>query len=722
MTPPRDPSVYCRQMGISNLQGGSKMSDNTARINSIAQPVDQIVEAHRLLPGLLEDARGLDRTASIQISLAALIGNDEFKQLGAFPLHLARLGQDREMGMVVCESAGQIMMANGAFLDLLHLKRQPDQLEIPDSLALHLLDQHLDESHDRIGMWPWVDFLSDPTAPQFRLQRYATKYSERGKHINKVVQFLMVPLASESVNQGVISFLTDATEEVELERRLADIHKQLVNRLNELEEPVRHLERLLVQIKDLPQAMTPGSARVGDVEHREQEHKYEVEQEQEQEIAQESEQEHEQESEQGHEQEIVQHHEQEHEQEQEREREQEQESEQETVQEHAQESEPEHEVVQESEQEHIQEQEHEQDPTQESEPEHEVVQESEQDQNQEQNQEPQAQQDADDESPFAFDVTDEITALQKSLDTINQEADVSLTILEEPLKLPRTATNRCLVVDDIPVNQKLLVLQLKRFGYAPDLAANGFEALEAIKANDYDVVFMDLDMPLMNGFDAVRELRQRESQHPRYLDWHLPVIGMVAYDRDGDRQSCLDAGMDDCLVKGVAANKLKQLLDELTMARGDQEQVSDQDQAAQQDVASDLASNEHQEQSHEKSELREAGMKAQLGGGPVEENILVRAFISSMDDLVQNLQKQVDNRERDRISHLKDNVGHGLHSLKLTNLDKVLDEIITLSDRGDWPQVRLKYLKLKTLYMKAQSDLKKSHPRAFGEMAGQQHQ
>jgi len=63
-----------------------------------------------------------------------------------------------------------------------------------------------------------------------------------------------------------------------------------------------------------------------------------------------------------------------------------------------------------------------------------------------------------------------------------------------------------------------------------------------------------------------------------------------------------------------------------------------------------------------------------------------------------------------------------LNSLKLTNLDKVLDEIITLSDRGDWPQVRLKYLKLKTLYMKAQSDLKKSHPRAFGEMAGQQHQ
>ena len=679
------------------------MSDNTTRINSIAQPVDRIVEAHRVLPGLLEDARGLDCTASIQISLAALIGNDEFKQLGAFPLHLARLGQDREMGMVICEAAGQIMMANGAFLDLLHLKRQPDQLEIPDSLALHLLDEKLDESQERIGMWPWVDFLSDPTAPQFKLQRYATKYSERGKQVSKIVQFLMVPLADGSANQGVISFLTDATEEVELERRLADIHQQLVNRLNELEEPVRQLERMLVRIKELPQALTPGSASAHEDEDQQQEYAPEQAQEQEQEPEQESEQEREQEQAQDVDNQL----------------------EQDQAQEQDQEQEDDHQTNQETELKQDLEQEQEIEP--ELEPEQAINQDFEPAQDQDQ----QSQQDLDDDSPFAFDVTDEITALQRSLDSINEQADVSLTILEEPLKLPRTATNRCLVVDDIPVNQKLLVLQLKRFGYTPDLAANGFEALEAIKANDYDVVFMDLDMPLMNGFDAVRELRKRESQHPRYQDWHLPVIGMVAYDRDGDRQSCLDAGMDDCLVKGVAANKLKQLLDDLSHIdqehdhdlSGADAQMADGAHASDIDAGHDESSHDRNDgQNSDKSELLEAGMKAQLGGGPVEENILVRAFISSMDDLVQNLQRQVDNRERDRISHLKDNVGHGLNSLKLTNLDKVLDEIITLSDRGDWPQVRLKYLKLKTLYMKAQSDLKKSHPRAFGEMAGQQHQ
>jgi len=679
------------------------MSDNTTRINSIAQPVDRIVEAHRVLPGLLEDARGLDCTASIQISLAALIGNDEFKQLGAFPLHLARLGQDREMGMVICEAAGQIMMANGAFLDLLHLKRQPDQLEIPDSLALHLLDEKLDESQERICMWPLVDFLSDPTAPQFKLQRYATKYSERGKQVSKIVQFLMVPLADGSANQGVISFLTDATEEVELERRLADIHQQLVNRLNELEEPVRQLERMLVRIKELPQALTPGSASAHEDEDQQQEYAPEQAQEQEQEPEQESEQEREQEQAQDVDNQL----------------------EQDQAQEQDQEQEDDHQTNQETELKQDLEQEQELEP--ELEPEQAINQDFEPAQDQDQ----QSQQDLDDDSPFAFDVTDEITALQRSLDSINEQADVSLTILEEPLKLPRTATNRCLVVDDIPVNQKLLVLQLKRFGYTPDLAANGFEALEAIKANDYDVVFMDLDMPLMNGFDAVRELRKRESQHPRYQDWHLPVIGMVAYDRDGDRQSCLDAGMDDCLVKGVAANKLKQLLDDLSHIdqehdhdlSGADAQMADGAHASDIDAGHDESSHDRNDgQNSDKSELLEAGMKAQLGGGPVEENILVRAFISSMDDLVQNLQRQVDNRERDRISHLKDNVGHGLNSLKLTNLDKVLDEIITLSDRGDWPQVRLKYLKLKTLYMKAQSDLKKSHPRAFGEMAGQQHQ
>ena len=267
-------------------------------------------------------------------------------------------------------------------------------------------------------MWPWVDFLSDPTAPQFKLQRYATKYSERGKQVSKIVQFLMVPLADGSANQGVISFLTDATEEVELERRLADIHQQLVNRLNELEEPVRQLERMLVRIKELPQALTPGSASAHEDEDQQQEYAPEQAQEQEQEPEQESEQEREQEQAQDVDNQL----------------------EQDQAQEQDQEQEDDHQTNQETELKQDLEQEQELEP--ELEPEQAINQDFEPAQDQDQ----QSQQDLDDDSPFAFDVTDEITALQRSLDSINEQADVSLTILEEPLKLPRTATNRCLEI------------------------------------------------------------------------------------------------------------------------------------------------------------------------------------------------------------------------------------------------------------------------------------
>jgi two-component system sensor histidine kinase/response regulator len=115
---------------------------------------------------------------------------------------------------------------------------------------------------------------------------------------------------------------------------------------------------------------------------------------------------------------------------------------------------------------------------------------------------------------------------------------------------------RMLIVEDNSVNQRLAVLQLDSLGLHADTAADGVEALEAMARIPYHLVFMDCQMPVMNGFDATRELRRREGS-----GLHVPVIAMTANAVGSDRQRCLDAGMDDYISKPVNIDQLALMVD-----------------------------------------------------------------------------------------------------------------------------------------------------------------
>src|SRR5690606_21174671 len=115
------------------------------------------------------------------------------------------------------------------------------------------------------------------------------------------------------------------------------------------------------------------------------------------------------------------------------------------------------------------------------------------------------------------------------------------------------APPRLLLVEDNPVN--LLVAQklLSVLGHGRDTAANGQIALEKLADSRYDLVFMDCQMPVLDGYSATRRWREREAATgaPR-----LPIVAMTANAMAGDRQRCLDAGMDDYLSKPVAREQL----------------------------------------------------------------------------------------------------------------------------------------------------------------------
>jgi signal transduction histidine kinase/ActR/RegA family two-component response regulator len=117
----------------------------------------------------------------------------------------------------------------------------------------------------------------------------------------------------------------------------------------------------------------------------------------------------------------------------------------------------------------------------------------------------------------------------------------------------RSRASRVLLVEDHPANQKLALWLLQRQGHQVTLAENGAEALQLIKALAFDIVLMDVQMPVMDGLEATRRIRELERSRG---DKHHPIIAMTAGAIVGDREKCLAAGMDDYLSKPIAAPQL----------------------------------------------------------------------------------------------------------------------------------------------------------------------
>ncbi|MCP3922429.1 MAG: response regulator [Desulfobacterales bacterium] len=108
---------------------------------------------------------------------------------------------------------------------------------------------------------------------------------------------------------------------------------------------------------------------------------------------------------------------------------------------------------------------------------------------------------------------------------------------------------KILIVEDNITNQKIAQIMLEKMGFTVDVVANGQEAVESVAENKYDLIFMDCQMPVMDGFDATRKIRIDEQQEENS---HITIIAMTANAMEGDKERCLQCGMDDYLSKPIS--------------------------------------------------------------------------------------------------------------------------------------------------------------------------
>jgi CheY-like chemotaxis protein len=147
-----------------------------------------------------------------------------------------------------------------------------------------------------------------------------------------------------------------------------------------------------------------------------------------------------------------------------------------------------------------------------------------------------------------FDILTNVLSKTKPINYRGQRTPEALEVLNVQFPM------NILIAEDNVINQKLIVKVFQLMGYKPDLAANGLEVLDALQRQHYDLIFMDIQMPEMDGFEATRQIIEK------YKDNRPFIIAMTANAMQGDREECLNIGMDEYISKPVKLEEVQRLI------------------------------------------------------------------------------------------------------------------------------------------------------------------
>lgn len=243
---------------------------------------------------------------------------------------------------------------------------------------------------------------------------------------------------------------------------------------------------------------------------------------------------------------------------------------------------------------------------------------------------------------------------------------------------------RILIVDDIPVNQKLLRLQLKRLGFECEAANNGDAAQKAIVNGDFALVLMDLDMPIMDGFESTAAIRKNEQGTGK----RIPIVAMTSYDRQEDRERCLAAGMDDFLSKGATQKQLHEVVERCMRA---------------------VSTEPPKPPTVPPEQLKETGLdieSLQKQFDKEEVQDVSRLFLSAVNTFIDCIQLGIEEKDAGAVTHFAHSVKGPCAALGIDEMTRLTSEIMSDAEAGNWTQVRVKYMKLKSSFGEVRDQLR----------------
>ncbi|MFS8084831.1 MAG: response regulator, partial [Acidobacteriota bacterium] len=212
-----------------------------------------------------------------------------------------------------------------------------------------------------------------------------------------------------------------------------------------------------------------------------------------------------------------------------------------------------------------------------------------------------------------------------------------------------------LLAEDNIVNQKVATRQLQKLGYRADVVANGREAIEALTRIPYDLVFMDCQMPEMDGYEATAEIRRIEGERK-----HTPIVAMTAHALEGDRAKCIAAGMDDYITKPVKPEALQLLLDRFLA--GAQPDSGLGESSPQNSAPVDM------------ERLREA-----MGDEPEDFSEILNLYLADMVKNLKRLDQAVQSEDREEI----ESIAHGCAGMSaICGMTAVVKSLLELETAG----------------------------------------
>ena len=221
---------------------------------------------------------------------------------------------------------------------------------------------------------------------------------------------------------------------------------------------------------------------------------------------------------------------------------------------------------------------------------------------------------------------------------------------------------RALIVDDIPVSQKLMDMRLRKLSFICDYAKDGKEAVEKAARENYDLIFMDCDMPVMDGYEAARAIRRAELETGK----HVPIIAMTAYDRPNDRERCLSSGMDEYIGKGASARLLEEIVD-WCMHRGEAKHTPP--------VVAEL-----EEEELDIPNLKETYSLYELSD-------ILNSFVQGTNTVMRCLKMAIDEKEVRSIAHFAYSLKGPFATLGLVMTARLTAALTDSAETNDWIDV-----------------------------------